>query len=335
MRIGKVEIDSPVVGAPIAGASSSPYRRIIRAMGAWMVYTEMIKAKSILMRNKKTLLMSKSTGGDHPLAIQICGRNPDEMAAAARDMEAAGADIIDINFGCPVRKVTKLGEGAALLDEPEMCEKIVRAVVDAVEIPVTIKMRSGWDSEFITAPEIAKRAEDAGAAAVCIHARTQAQMYSGPPDLGLIRKVKESVSVPVIGNGGVQTAQDAKKMQDKTGCDMVMIGRAALGYPWIFNEAKTYLQTGEIPPPPTFGELRDLMLGHYAAMCDFYDERTATMRMRKFTTWYSKSIPGARKLRVAVFKIEKREEFEKTIRRHFADVESEPFVRKMEKQLPI
>ncbi|TET35744.1 MAG: tRNA dihydrouridine synthase DusB [Planctomycetota bacterium] len=328
MRIGKVEIDSPVVGAPMAGASSSPYRRIIRRMGACIVYTEMIKAKSILMRNKKTLLMSKSTEDEHPLAIQICGRNPDEMAAAGREMEAAGADVIDINFGCPVRKVTRLGEGAVLMGEPEMCEKIVRAAAKAVGIPVTIKMRSGWDESSITAPEIARRAEDAGAAAVCIHARTQTQMYSGAPNLDLIRKVKDSVSIPVIGNGGIQTVLDVEKMINETGCDMVMIGRAALGYPWIFREAKTYLQTGEIPPPPTFGELRDLMLEHYAAMCNFYDERTATMRMRKFTTWYSKGIPGARKLRVAVFKIEKREELEEKIREHFAEISGQSFNRR-------
>ncbi|MHC4664173.1 MAG: tRNA dihydrouridine synthase DusB [Planctomycetota bacterium] len=332
MRIGNIEIDSPVVGAPLAGASSSPYRRIIRLYGAGIVYTEMIKSKANLMRNPKTTLMRKHEDDEHPLGMQICGREPDEMAEAARELEETGADIIDINFGCPVRKVTRLGEGSALMKEPELCEEIVRAVVDAVKIPVTAKMRSGWDNDTKNATEISRRCENAGAAAVCIHARTKGQMYSGEPDLGLIRKTKKSISIPVIGNGGIKTAYDAEKMRDETGCDFVMVGRAALGYPWIFREIKTYFETGEITPPPTYGELRDLMLSHYAAMCDFYDERTATLRMRKFTTWFTKGVPFGRKLRGRIFKITERADLEKAIREVFAEFETEPFFRHVEKR---
>ena len=327
MRIGAVEIDSPVVGAPLADASASPYRRIIRRLGAGLVYTEMMKAKSLLQESRKTRLMAKFEEDERPIAMQICGRNPSEMAEAARILAELGADIIDINFGCPVRKVTRLGEGAALMREPELCEKIVRAVAGAVSIPVTAKMRSGWDESSITAPEIAKRAEDAGAAAVCIHARTKTKMYSGGPDFKLIREIRDSLKIPVIGNGGVRAASDAKRMSDETGCDAVMIGRAALGYPWIFREAKAFIMEGKVPPTPTFGELRDLLLEHYAAMCEFYNEGMAILKMRKFITWYSRGVPGSRRLRHAIFMINSRGSVERALRGHFEPIENEPFLR--------
>src|SRR5574340_1065216 len=247
---------NPLVLAPMAGITDLPFRIICREMGAGIVYSEMVSAEALIRDQKRTMVMLSTEPRERPVAFQIFGSRPASMAAAARILSEKDIDIIDINMGCPVPKVLKSGSGSALLKDPGLAREIMEAVVKASRKPVTVKIRLGWDAKNIVAPGFAQAAEQAGIAAVTVHGRTRAQGFSGSADWTMIRTVKRSVGIPVIGNGDVRSGTDAKRMLDETGCDGVMIGRAIQGNPWIFREAKTFLETGLPVPHPSTGERR-------------------------------------------------------------------------------
>ena len=297
MNIGNVQVDPPVVLAPMAGITNHAFRLICREFGAGLVSTDMISSCGIHYRNQRTLGMFDWTDEECPVAVQIFGAEPGVMADAAALVEEAGADIVDINVGCPVRKVRKTGAGAGLIEDLDTARRIMESVVKAVKIPVTIKTRKGLDDRHASAVEVAKIAEGAGVSAISIHGRTAAQGYSGSADWEIIGKVKNSVGIPVIGNGDVKSPQDAKRMLDETGCDAVMIGRAALGNPWIFRRTARFLQTGDLLPEPTYIERVEMARKHLHMMVQLYGEDRGVREMRGQIAWYIKGIPGAGRLR--------------------------------------
>lgn len=297
MNIGTIAIDPPVVLAPMAGITNHAFRLICREFGAGLVWTDMISSCGIHYGNQKTLGMFDWTADERPVAVQIFGAEPSVMADAAALVEDAGADIVDVNVGCPVRKVRKTGAGAGLIQDLDTARKIMESVVKAVSIPVTIKTRKGLDDKHTTAVEVARIAEEAGVSAISIHGRTAAQGYSGSADWGIIGRVKRSVGIPVIGNGDVKSPEDAKRMLDETGCDGVMIGRAALGNPWIFRRTARFLETGDLLPEPTYIERIELARRHLRMMVGLYGEDRGVREMRGQIAWYIKGMPGAGRLR--------------------------------------
>lgn len=297
MKIGAVEIDPPVVLAPLAGVTNHAFRAICRELGAGAVWTEMISSCGISYKNKKTRAMFDWTPEESPVAVQLFGADPKMMADAAALVEAAGADIIDINMGCPVPKVRRTRAGAALMEDLELAESIMSAVINRVKIPVTVKTRKGPDSGRTTAVEMAKIAENAGVSAVAVHGRTTAQGYTGRADWGIIEEVKSSVNIPVIASGDVKSPEDLKKVMELTGCDAVMIGRAALGNPWIFAQMAQHLKDGTVPPQPTQAERLELALRHLRMTVEMYGEVRAVKAMRGHMVWYVRGVPGAAKLR--------------------------------------
>ena len=295
-KIGNVEIKNKIVLAPMAGISNTSYRKIIKDMGAGLIYAEMVSDKAIMFGNEKTLDLLKMDEKERPIAQQIFGSDLDSFVAAAkRSEEVMHPDIIDINMGCPVPKVALRAQaGSALLKDPDKIEEIIKAVVDAVSVPVTVKMRLGWDSEHINCVEIAKRAEKAGASAIALHARTRAQGYSGEADWSYIKKVKEAVNIPVIGNGDVTSCYKAKEMLDTTGCDAVMIGRGVLGNPWLIKECVDYLEKGIEPDPnyPSEDERIEMLKHHFDLLAQDKDEKTAILEIRTHALSYIKGLPG-------------------------------------------
>jgi tRNA-dihydrouridine synthase B len=288
---------NPLVLAPMAGITDLPFRVICREMGAGLVYSEMVSAEALIRDSKRTMAMLSSDRREHPVAFQLFGSKPDSMAEAAGIISATDADIIDINMGCPVPKVLKSGSGSALLRDLGLARKIMEAVVRSSSKPVTIKVRLGWDAKSIVAVDIARAAEAVGIAAITVHGRTKAMGFSGRADWSMIRAVKETVGIPVIGNGDVRSAGDAKRMLDETGCDGVMIGRATEGNPWIFREAKTYLETGTLPPRPSPEERKKVMFRHLNDVIAQLGENIGVREMRKHFCWYTKGLSGGSEFR--------------------------------------
>lgn len=303
--IGGIEMDNRVVLAPMAGISNSAFRLTVKEFGAGLVYAEMISDKGIVQKNEKTLSMLYIDERENPLSLQIFGGEKDTLVAAAKYVDQnTSADIIDINMGCPVNKIIKCEAGARWLLDPNKIYEMVSAVVDNVSKPVTVKMRTGWDEEHIYAVQNAQAIERAGGAAVAVHGRTRVQMYEGKANWDIIRQVKESVSIPVLGNGDVETPQDAKRMLDETGVDAVMIGRAALGDPWMIYRTVEYLESGELKPEPSVREKMDVCLLHFERLVQLKGENVAVREMRKHASWYLKGIRGNGKARNVINQIE-------------------------------
>ncbi len=303
-KIGNIEIKNNVVLAPMAGICNSAFRRIIKEMGCSLVYAEMVSDKGLIYNSKKTKDMLYVSDEERPIAQQIFGSDVDTFVEAAKMVEEImKPDIIDINMGCPVPKVAiKSQAGAALLKSPEKIKEIVSAVVKAVHVPVTVKIRSGWDNDSINAPEVAKIIEEAGASAITIHGRTRSQGYSGKVDLDIIKKVKESVSIPVIANGDITDIESAKRTLEYTGCDAIMIGRGVLGNPWLMKEIITYLNSGKIIPKPSYKEKIEMCFHHLDYLLEIKSEKVAVLEMRGHASWYIKGLPGAQKIKTEIFK---------------------------------
>lgn len=303
-KIGNVEIENNVVLAPMAGICNSAFRRIIKEMGCGLIYSEMVSDKALVYDNKKTNDMLYMTEYERPIVEQIFGSDIDSFVSAAKIVyERMKPDIIDINMGCPVPKVAVSAQaGAALLKNQEKIKSIVEAVVSSVPIPITIKIRSGWDKNNINAKEVAKICEEAGASAICVHPRTRSQRYEGLSDWSIIKEVKESVNIPVIGNGDIKTVYDAKRMIEETGCDAVMIGRAALGNPWLIRDIVNYLNNGKLPEEVTKKEKIDMCVKHLNYLMEFKPEKVAILEMRSHIAWYLKGINGVNEIKNKVFK---------------------------------
>ena len=304
LKIGNVELDNNVILAPMAGVTDLPFRLLCREMGAGMVCMEMVSAKAILYNNRNTEEMLTVTEGERPASLQLFGSEPDIMAEIAHRIEGRNYDILDINMGCPVPKIVNNGEGSALMKNPKLVEEIVSKVVKATNKPVTVKIRKGFDENNINAVEIAKIAEDSGAAAVAVHGRTRAQYYEGRADWDIIAKVKASVGIPVIGNGDIVDGPSAKKMLDETGVDGLLIGRSSRGNPWIFKEIIHYLNTGEERPKPDLDERIETMRRHVQLMVEVKGEYVAIREMRKHVGWYVAGLPNSARMRREINEVE-------------------------------
>ncbi|MBQ1285705.1 MAG: tRNA dihydrouridine synthase DusB [Lachnospiraceae bacterium] len=296
MKIGSVECGN-IILAPMAGITDMPFRALCREQGATFSYTEMISAKALYYKNKNTLPLLQVADGERPIAVQLFGSEPELLAQEALKLEEGPYDIFDVNMGCPVPKVVNNGEGSALMRDPEKIGQIVSAMTKVLHKPVTIKIRKGFSADQINAVEVAKRAEDAGAAAIAIHGRTREEYYSGHADYDIIRQVKEAVSIPVMGSGDIYKGKDAKRMLDETGCDAVMIARGARGNPWIFREVAHFLETGEELPRPSVEEVKEMILRHARMLIDFCGENMAIRQTRKHAGYYVTGYPDASRIR--------------------------------------
>ena len=308
MKIGNLNLDNRVFLSPMAGVTDLPFRLICKEQDCGMLYTEMVNAKALCYDDQNTKKMLKIEEEEHPVAIQIFGSDPEYMGGAAKILNSYPNEILDINMGCPAPKVVKNGDGSALLKNPELAAKVLKAVVGNSEKPVTLKIRKGWDDTCINAVEIAKIAEDCGISAIAIHGRTREQYYSGKADWDTIKQVKENVSIPVIGNGDVFEVEDAINMLNQTNCDAIMIGRGAQGNPWIFKRINHYMQTGEILPEPTLEEKINTAKKHLKLAVEEHGEYVAVREMRKHIAWYLKGLRNSARVRDEINKIESYEE---------------------------
>ena len=298
MRIGNFEFQYPVFLAPMAGVTDTPYRILAREMGCPLVYSEMVSDKGINYRNEHTLNMLKTEPKERPMAMQLFGAEADSVARAAEYVASLGcADILDFNMGCPAPKVVKNYEGSAMLKDPENAYRVLKALVAAVNMPVTVKMRIGWDDQHINIMEMAQLAQEAGVAAIAIHGRTREQFYRDQADWKIIGQVRESLHIPVIANGDVRSVQDLIKIRQVTGCEAVMVGRAAQGNPWIFRQLTEYLKTGAVLPGPTMEERKEVIIRHLDMLLKFKGDYIGPREMRKHATWYTKGIKGSAELR--------------------------------------
>ncbi len=302
--IGNVKLEGNLFLGPMAGVTDLPFRLLCKEKGADLVYTEMVSAKGVQYKNKNTESLIFVAEEERPVALQLFGADPNILSDTARKLEHRNFDILDINMGCPVPKVVNNGEGSALMKNPALIGEIVRKVSKEYSKPVTVKIRKGFHEDCINAVEVAKIAEENGAAAIAVHARTREQFYSGKADWDVIRKVKEAVSVPVIGSGDVFTPEDAKQMLEQTNCDAIMLARGTRGNPWIFKQIQAYLNHGIILPKPEFIEVRAMILRHAKLSVDYKGEYTGIREMRKHVAWYTIGYPGSAKLRNRVNEIE-------------------------------
>lgn len=310
LKIGSLELANPVVLAPMAGVTDLPFRLLAKEMGCGLVYSEMVSDKGLIYQNCHTLEMLKSHERERPVAVQIFGSDPKSMAQAAKIVEASGAaDIIDMNMGCPTPKIVKNGEGSALMRTPDLAFDIMSHVVKAVQLPVTVKIRKGWNDASVNAVQMAKLAEQAGVAAIAVHGRTREQFYTGEADWEIIKQVKDHVRVPVIGNGDIRTPQDAVQMLTETRCDGIMIGRGSQGNPWIFGQVAHYLKTGELLPGPSLAERMSVLFRHLDMLVDCKGEYIGTREMRRHAAWYTKGLPHSAELRLKFNQAQSRQDF--------------------------
>ena len=317
LRIGNLNLQNSLILAPMAGVTDLPFRLLCKEQGAGLLCTEMISAKAIMYKNKNTRALMEIDPRERPVSLQLFGSDPSVMGLIAKQVEEHPFDILDINMGCPVPKVVNNGEGSALMRDPGRVREIVSAVVKAVRKPVTVKIRKGFDENHVNAVEIAKIIEDCGAAAVAVHGRTRDQYYSGRADWDIIRQVKEAVSIPVIGNGDVSDAGSAGRLLKETGCDGIMIGRAARGNPWIFSQINEYLQHETTPSKPSKEDVRDMILRHAGLQIEVKGEYTGMREMRKHVAWYTAGFPHSAKLRGMVNEISTFQELEDMLRNRF------------------
>lgn len=308
---------NPVVAAPMAGVSDRPSRLIAREYSCGLVYTEMISAKALTYQNKKTYLLMNMEGEQQPVSMQIFGAEPAVMAEGGRIMQDYGAQIIDINMGCPVPKVVNNGEGSSLMRNPALAAEIVSAMVKAVTVPVTVKIRKGWDDASVNAVEFSRAMEAAGASAIAVHGRTRMQYYSGKADWDIIRQVKAAVAVPVIGNGDIFAPEDGKAMLEQTGCDGIMLGRGALGRPWLYRQTLDYLHTGQYASEPDLAQRKQIILHHARLICAEKGEYVAMKELRKHIAWYYKGLPNAARMRDLINTVSTMEELEVLLQMKF------------------
>lgn len=319
MKIGNVDVKNPVTLAPMSGVTDKSFRLIAKEHGCGLVYTEMISAKALTYKNIKTKTLLNIDGEKQPIAVQLFGCDPDVMAEGARIAVSAGAQIIDVNMGCPVPKVVKNGEGSALLEKPDLACAVIKAMVCAVSVPVTVKIRAGWNRDNIVAVEFARRMEEVGVAAVAVHGRTRDQYYSGKADWGIIKKVKEALAIPVIGNGDIWVPQDAASMLEMTGCDAVMLGRGVLGNPWLISNTLRFLEGKEYQLPSPDVRIRGA-LAHLDLTIRLKGEPVGVREMRKHLAWYLKGLPGTAKVKSAIFTAKTRQEIAAVLENYQAGV---------------
>ena len=304
INIGALEIANPIILAPMSGVTDMPFRRLVKRAGAGLVVSEMIASRAMIHAARKTMKMATHCADEYPMSVQLAGCEPDVIAEAARINEDRGAAIIDINMGCPVKKITNGDAGSALMREVGLATKLLEATVKAVKIPVTLKMRTGWDDDTRNAPQLARIAEDCGIQAVAIHGRTRCQFYKGKADWPFIAEVKDAVNIPVFGNGDVISVDDAEKLLKVSGADGILIGRGSYGQPWFLNQISHYLKTGERLADPSIQRQMEIVLDHYDAIVSHYGATPGVKIARKHLGWYSKGLPNSAEFRQEVFQLE-------------------------------